>query len=123
MFWPPAVPLAQRRQAICEFPVTPHPAGKVHERVALSPWLAGPYIPVQFSGIGPVSFNGDNPETVLGNKSLGDGGTGAIEFRGPVRGLAQKDNPRIGETVCRFGQRVIGVCFGQVERFGADQMR
>ena len=64
------------------------------------------HISVNARGVGPVRLDSDEGKAVMVDEPLGDGGAGAIEFRGPVGGFADEHDARIREAVEERGEFV-----------------
>ena len=61
--------------------------------------MAVAHIGIDARRIGPIGFDGDDGKAVLLDQALRDGGTGAVEFRSAVRGLAQEHDFGVGKAV------------------------
>jgi hypothetical protein len=95
-----AVPVAQPGEEVADLLVAPHPGREALEgRLGVRRLGPAAHIAVEDGGVRPVGLDRHDAEAVLLDQPPGDGGAGAVEFRGAMAGLAQQHHPRLAEPV------------------------
>src|SRR5208283_1268444 len=93
------IPPSHRLQEMGEFDISPHPAREVDEGAVFAPDAVLANEAIEFGGVGPVGFKGENAEPVALDQTMGNGRARLVELRGSVGRLSEQDDFGVREYI------------------------